>query len=97
MHISIFTVREGTDEEWSLIPSGRRPMSGEKGYFLTHLDGNPVTSNVLIPISIRRSNGVPSLVYIDGGWPTYETWVYHNGAIVAHFLGHLSVFEEATP
>jgi len=64
-------------------------MSGDEAYILTHLDGIEVTGQQ-VEITVRKERGVPRLVYIDGGWPLYETWVYDEKSyLIAHFDGHM--------
>ena len=96
-HITRLRVRVGSKDEWRRIPSGHAPSSlpGTEGvkedhYFLTHIDDIPVPGKVPVTVCVRKEDGVPRLVYIDGGWPTYETWVYdQTGRILGHFPGHM--------
>lgn len=86
MHISIFKVEPATQEDFkrTIKPYGYR----DTFWRLVELDNVPVKGKPVL-ITVRLDEGVPRLVYIDGGWPTYETFVYHDKTLIAHFGGHL--------
>lgn len=38
----------------------------------------------MLELTVRKDDsGVPCMVFIDGGFPLYEAWVYHEGQLIA--------------
>lgn len=55
---------------------------------LLNMDGEPV--KVDVRVTIDTEDGIPGSVFINGGYPLYETFVFRDKVLVAHDPGLLA-------